>query len=89
MTTSIKAGACGTPALYRAGLGSWALRGLSLLLLCALVWVVALRGGAIGLEGAHMLLASMRAEIGVRTWVLLALIHATTLALPFVPGMEL
>jgi hypothetical protein len=89
MTTSIKASACGTPALHRASLGSRVLRALSLLFLCALVWVIALRGGALGLEGAQTLLASMRAKVDLRTLLLLVLIYATTLALPFVPGMEL
>jgi hypothetical protein len=89
MTTSIKARACGTPALHRASLGSWVLRALSLLFLCALVWVIALRGGALGLEGAQTLLASMRAKVDLRSLLLLMLIYATTLALPFVPGMEL
>ncbi len=89
MTTSTKVSACDTATLNLVSRGSLALRGLSLLLLCALVGVLTLRAGAFGLEGAQSLMASLRAENDVRILLLLALIYATVLAMPFVPGMEL
>jgi hypothetical protein len=73
----------------RAGRRSLALRALSLLLLCALGLAIAIRGGAFDLGGVQALLASMSAEVETRTLIMLTLVYAVALALPFVPGVEL
>ncbi|AOW14849.1 hypothetical protein LPB72_20680 [Hydrogenophaga crassostreae] len=79
----------GNQPLARADRGSLALRAFSFILLCALGLVIAIRGGAFDLGGVQALLASMSAEVEARTLIMLALVYAVALALPFVPGMEL
>jgi hypothetical protein len=73
----------------RIGRALLALRWVGLSILVTLGLAVAARGGALGMDSVKTLMASIRADLGMPSLIVLALIYASTLALPFVPGMEL
>lgn len=66
-----------------------ALRWLGLIILVALGLAVAARGGPLGLDSVKTLMASVHADWDMPALIVLALVYAAALALPFVPGMEL
>ena len=77
------------PTMPRNGRALLALRWLGLSILVTLGLAVAARGGSLGMDSVKTLMASMRADLGMPSLIVLALIYASTLALPFVPGIEL
>lgn len=65
------------------------LRDLGIAGLIAVGLLVGLYAAHGGLADAQALLASVREQAGPGTLIVLALVYAATLAVPFVPGMEL
>ncbi len=62
---------------------------ITVIIICAVALIVWLGGQALGLGDLSELLRKLRTEMGWGPLLVLALIYATCLALPYVPGMEL